>query len=96
MTRTDDTTYFPPEPSDAGPCRPVRPLLRRDGASRYLLEAWGVRRAPATLAKLAVVGGGPRFYRAGRWPMYDRADLDAWARELIGETRTSTSEHDAA
>ena len=57
---------------------PSDPLLRRIGASVYLKQRWGIERAPATLAKLACVGGGPKFYRAGRWPMYDAADLDLW------------------
>lgn len=71
---------------------PAHPLLRRADASRYLVEVWGIRRAPATLAKLAVVGGGPRFYKAGKWPMYDSADLDAWARELLGQPLRNTSD----
>ena len=75
---------------------PSKPLLRRGAASAYLLERWGVERAPATLAKLAVTGGGPRFRKAGRWPLYDPDDLDAWAQDLIGEPRGSTSEHRAA
>jgi hypothetical protein len=62
-----------------------RPFLRRVGASEYLRDTWGIQRAPATLAKLAVVGRGPKFRKAGRWPMYTPADLDAWARELLGE-----------
>ena len=71
---------------------PSNPLLRRIGASAYLRQKWGIERAPATLAKLACVGGGPKFYRAGRWPMYDAADLDLWARELLGSLVASTSE----
>ena len=84
----------PGEP--AGPGRPGRPLLRRVGASRYLLERWGIERAPATLAKLAVVGAGPPYHRAGRWPLYDPDDLDDWAHGLIGEALASTAEHTAA
>ena len=72
--------------------RPSNPLLRRIGASAYLRQKWGIERAPATLAKLACVGGGPKFYRAGRWPMYDAADLDLWAMELLGSLVASTSE----
>jgi hypothetical protein len=73
--------------------QPSQPLLRRTGACAYLREIWGLERAPATLAKLACSGGGPKFHRAGRWPLYDPADLDAWAQELIGQARTSTSDH---
>ena len=41
-----------------------------------------------TLAKLACVGGGPCFRKAGRWPLYSPADLDAWARDLLGQPPT--------
>jgi hypothetical protein len=70
---------------------PSNPLLRRAAASAYLRETWGIGRAPATLAKLAVVGGGPRFRRAGRVPLYAPADLNAWAAALLGEPVASTS-----
>lgn len=69
-----------------------RPLLRRPAACRYLKEKRGLERAPATLAKYACVGGGPRFYKAGRWPLYDPDELDRWANELIGTPVASTSE----
>src|SRR5215218_3432495 len=71
---------------------PPQPLKRRAAASAYLRERWGVERAPGTLAKLAVVGGGPRFRKAGRVPLYAPADLDAWASELLGTAVASTSE----
>ena len=67
------------------------PLLRRADASRYLGQTWGIARSPATLAKYAVIGGGPQFYKAGRWPLYSAADLDTWAQELIGEPVSSTA-----
>ena len=63
-------------------------FLRRDEASEYLQNTWGIERAPATLAKLACVGGGPRFRKAGRWPIYAPHDLDAWVLDLIGENTT--------
>ena len=71
---------------------PPQPLKRRTAASAYLREKWGVDRATGTLAKLAVVGGGPPFRKAGRIPLYAPADLDAWASELLGEVVTTTSE----
>jgi hypothetical protein len=40
--------------------------LRRAEASLYLKERYGIDRAPATLAKMACLGGGPRFEHAGR------------------------------
>ena len=73
------------------PPRPARPMLRRAAASEYLEVFWGVKRATATLAKLAVFGGGPQFHKAGRWPL-DPEELDRWAAELIGTAVASTSE----
>lgn len=55
-------------------------------------QRWGISVAPSTLAKLAVLGGGPPFYKVGRIPLYDVIDLDAWARAKLGRKRTSTSE----
>ena len=51
--------------------------MRRQDASQYLLEQHGIRLAHSTLAKLAVVGGGPPFRLDGRFPVYDREALDA-------------------
>lgn len=65
--------------------------LRRAEASLYLKEAHGIHRATSTLAKLAVVGGGPRFQRVGRIPLYPIEELDHWAKGKIGPLLTSTS-----
>ena len=66
--------------------------LRRAEAADYLLETHGISRTVGTLAKLAVVGGGPRFRVAGRTPLYAPDDLDAWADSIISPTVGSTSE----
>jgi hypothetical protein len=39
------------------------------------LTTRGYRTAPATLAKLACIGGGPTFESFGRKPLYRGADL---------------------
>ena len=70
----------------------TKPRLRRDEASSYLLERHGIERKPATLAKLASIGGGPLFQKAGRFPLYSPTDLDAWAMSLLSEPVRSTSE----
>ena len=72
---------------------PTRPFLRRGCASRYLLDTWGISQAPATLAKLAVIGGGPRFHKAGRWPMYVPSELDQWARGLLSLSDATARQH---
>ncbi len=64
----------------------------RKAASAYLFEVWGLKRSPNYLAKLAVIGGGPAFRKAGRDPLYTTEDLDNWAAELIGPRVRSTSE----
>ena len=69
-------------------------LLRRREASDYLETNFGIQRKPSTLAKLACVGGGPKFRRANRVPLYDPADLDVWAESLLTEPAASTAEHD--
>lgn len=66
--------------------------LRRYEASNYLLDTHGIRRAVGTLAKLAVIGGGPRFRVAGRTPLYAADDLDAWADSILSPPVSSTSE----
>lgn len=69
------------------PCR-----MRRKMASAYLFEVHGVQLSPATLAKLAVIGGGPPFRLDGRFPLHDREDLDAYATARLGPLRRNTSE----
>ena len=71
---------------------PVQRPLRRNEASDYLLDRWGISRKPATLAKLACVGGGPRFRVAGRTPIYETDDLDAFAASITSPPVGSTSE----
>ncbi len=66
--------------------------LRRSEAAAYLLETHGIHRAVGTLAKLAVVGGGPRFRVAGRTPLYSTDDLDAWVELILSPPVRSTSE----
>lgn len=65
--------------------------LRRTEASEYLKDTWGIDRKPSTLAKLAVVGGGPRFEHANRIPLYPVAELDAWAASILSPLKRSTS-----
>ena len=67
-------------------------FLRRKAASQYLEETWGLNRAPGTLAKYAVIGGGPTFRRAGRVPLYTTDDLDKWVASKLEEPMRSTSD----
>src|SRR5271155_2991418 len=67
-------------------------LLRRKAASKYLLEVHGVVRAPSTLAKYAVLGGGPVFRRMGRDPVYTPVNLDEWVASRLSAPMRSTSD----
>ena len=69
-------------------------LLRRKAASEYLKKTHGIQRAPSTLAKLAVVGGGPVFRRDRRVPLYSTDDLNTWAASLLSPPMRSTSHTD--
>ena len=69
-----------------------RRMLRRSDAARHVTETWGIPLSPKTLAKLAVIGGGPRFRKAGRIPLYDPTNLDEWARSKLSGLVASTSE----
>lgn len=48
---------------------PVR-YMRRAVAARYIQTTYGFSCSPQWLAKLAVVGGGPVYRKAGRTPLY--------------------------
>lgn len=65
--------------------------LDRQQAAAFL-TAHGYRTAPATLAKLASIGGGPLFESFGRKPLYRETDLIEWARSKTTGPRRSTSD----
>ena len=66
--------------------------LGRNEAARYIRTRYGFPCSRQWLAKLAVLGGGPIFRKAGRNPIYAPADLDDWAMSRIGQPQRSTSD----
>lgn len=66
--------------------------LKRKAASEYLREQHGIIRKPNTLAKLATTGGGPKFRKDGRFPVYSPAELDRWVEQQLSPLVASTSE----
>ncbi len=70
-------------------------FLRRKAAGEYLKSKYGFG-SEKTLAKLACVGGGPEFRKAGSAALYEPAKLDAWAQSKISAPVRSTSEMEAA
>jgi hypothetical protein len=68
-------------------------LLRRTEAAQYITDTFGLPCSPRTLAKIACVSSeGPPFRLAGRFPMYPKSGLDAWALAKLGPLVRSTSE----
>ena len=66
-------------------------LLRRTEAAKHIQQKWGYPCSPRTLAKYAVIGGGPPFRKAGRYPLYHPDDLDGWISGKLSDPVTSTS-----
>jgi hypothetical protein len=66
--------------------------FRRNEASEYLKETWGLDRKVSTLGKYASSGGGPRFEYAGRVPLYPQDELDTWAQSILSGLCSSTAE----
>ena len=71
-------------------------FLRRSEAAEYVANHYGFPCSRQWLAKLAVIGGGPVFRKAGRYPLYEPSELDRWAEARIGPPQRSTSEVDPA
>jgi hypothetical protein len=68
--------------------------FRRKEAAAFLTDL-GLPIASATLAKYAVIGGGPEFQLWGRRPVYLESSLRAWAEQRLGKPASSTTEHAA-
>jgi hypothetical protein len=84
-------------PESSSLSQPVLPqrMLRRAEAAQYARDTWGLPCATRTLAKLAVLGGGPLFRKAGRIPLYDPVDIDTWVSAKLGPKQRSTSDTSA-
>jgi hypothetical protein len=66
-------------------------LLRRTAVAAALTAA-GYPISPATLATMAVRGGGPAHRCFGRVPLYRWRDAVSWAEGRMGALRLTTSE----
>jgi len=72
-----------------------RKFMRAKDAGVYLKETFGFG-SEKSLNKLACVGGGPVFHKAGPARLYTQEALDAWAMSKIGAAQRSTSDTEAA
>jgi hypothetical protein len=66
-------------------------FLRRKAAGDYLKSKYGFG-SEKTLAKLACLGGGPEFRKAGTAALYEPSKLDEWALARIGAPIANTSQ----
>lgn len=69
-------------------------LLRRQELADALTEE-GFPTSKATLASMAVRGGGPPYQKWGRVPLYRWGDALAWAESRLSPPRHTSSEADA-
>jgi hypothetical protein len=69
-------------------------FLSRREAADYLKRKFGAPGAvtSSTLAKLAVIGGGPILHRFGRKVAYKVENLDSWAMSRCSGPMRSTSD----
>ena len=63
------------------------PKHRRTSAAHYLKNNWGVPCSAGHLANLAYRNLGPRYFLAGRFPIYLQSELDRWAQSRISEPK---------
>lgn len=70
-------------------------FLRRKAAAEYLKGKYGFG-SERSLAKLACLGGGPEFRKAGSIVLYEPAKLDEYALSKIGQSQRSTSDTECA
>jgi len=66
--------------------------LRRSAAAQYIRDTYGVPMSASTLAKLAVVGGGPPYVKVSRYTCYSVTDLEEWVHSRTSGKRRSTSD----
>ncbi|TLG75153.1 hypothetical protein [Methylocystis sp. B8] len=72
-----------------------RKFMRAKDAGVYLKDKFGFG-SEKSLNKLACLGGGPEFHKAGPARLYTPEALDEWAMSKIGAAQKSTSDTAAA
>ena len=70
-------------------------FVTRRSAAKYVRDTHGVRCSEKWLAKLAVTGGGPPYWKNGRAVLYQRETLDAWVKRRINGPWASSNDHKA-
>jgi|JI10StandDraft_1071094.scaffolds.fasta_scaffold13845_7 hypothetical protein len=66
----------------------AKKYLTREEAAEFI-GLHGLPCSPRTLAKLACLGGGPRYRRYGRNAIYTEADLEQWMEQKLDSGQPS-------
>jgi hypothetical protein len=66
--------------------------LRRNEAAAYIRARYNLPCEASSLRTMACRGTGPAYRKGSRFPLYDVADLDAWAQSKLSPKVRSTSE----
>jgi hypothetical protein len=70
--------------------------LNRRQAAKYVRETYGIKCSEKWLAKLAVTGGGPLYWKDGRAVYYRVNSLDAWVHNRLRGPWSSSSRRESA
>jgi hypothetical protein len=68
------------------------PCYRRSAAATYLTEQEHCPISAGALANLATLGGGPEFFKSGRYALYPQSGLRTYAATRRSKRVRSTSE----
>lgn len=70
--------------------------LSQEQAAAYLRDTHGIDLQPSTLKAKRTHGGGPRYFRVKRSPLYTTEALDEYAHKLVTTAFSSTADERAA
>lgn len=65
-------------------------IYNRPDAARFL-RGYGLRTTKESLATMATRGGGPPFFKNGKYACYRQLDLETWAKQRRSPMLDSTS-----
>lgn len=65
-------------------------IYDRPDAARFL-RGYGLRTTKESLATMATRGGGPSFFKNGKYACYRQLDLETWAKQRRSPMLDSTS-----
>lgn len=95
VEKLKSSTPIPAQDSADAVVHAGRKIHGSKSAARFLTEQ-GYRTAASHLDTLVSRGGGPPFFKYGKYRMYEEQDLLDWAMSRCSGKRTSSSQAEAA